>query len=222
MPPAQLFDRHAGLGLTQKADDLFFGKAFLHVQSPCCRGLDSRSLRYSKQGERRPQCLKQDPTGHDTYPDIGTLPLVWNSRTVSRLGWVLAEPRYLRAAEATLRAGLESLHQTPHARAGLALALQEFLHPPVIVVLRDHPQRYGTGIDNSKQNAPWISSCWPIALSDKPAIWPVCAHVCQGTHCEPPLTVLPVLMKRLSEGSAYNGMRILTVNERDEAFHGDD
>ncbi|WP_240099897.1 hypothetical protein, partial [Thermomonas flagellata] len=40
-------------GLTQEADDLFFGKTLLHVQSPCCWGLDSRSRRYSKPGGRR-------------------------------------------------------------------------------------------------------------------------------------------------------------------------
>ncbi|NLA68863.1 MAG: zinc chelation protein SecC [Gammaproteobacteria bacterium] len=32
---------------------MFFGKALLHVQSPCSGELDSRSLRYSKPGGRR-------------------------------------------------------------------------------------------------------------------------------------------------------------------------
>lgn len=40
--------------LTQKADDLFFGKAFLHVQSPSVEGLDSKPLCYSKTGETSP------------------------------------------------------------------------------------------------------------------------------------------------------------------------
>src|SRR5690606_13592 len=50
---AQLLDRQSGLGLTQEADDLLFGKALLHVQSPCSGELDSRSPRYSKPGGRR-------------------------------------------------------------------------------------------------------------------------------------------------------------------------
>src|SRR3546814_45785 len=49
----QLLDRQPGLGLTQEADDLLFGKALLHVQSPCSGELDSRSRRYSKPGGDR-------------------------------------------------------------------------------------------------------------------------------------------------------------------------
>ncbi|WP_347260794.1 acetyltransferase, partial [Rudaea sp.] len=39
--------------LTQKTDDLFFGKALLHIQSPSRWGLDSKSSCYSKAGGRR-------------------------------------------------------------------------------------------------------------------------------------------------------------------------
>ncbi|WP_282270126.1 hypothetical protein, partial [Stenotrophomonas sp. PS02298] len=42
-----------GLCLTQEANDLLFGKALLHVQSPSRWGLNSKSPRYSKSGERR-------------------------------------------------------------------------------------------------------------------------------------------------------------------------
>ncbi len=133
------------------------------------------------------------------------------ARALNRLGLIIAEPRYLQAAEATLQAGLESLRQTPHAHAGLALALQEFLHPPVIVVLRgssaavwDWHRQLQTecALDIVVLAVPDPGADWPAALSDKPAIGPVCAHICHGTLCEPPLTELPVLMKRLSGGSA--------------------
>ncbi|WP_220479255.1 hypothetical protein, partial [Marilutibacter spongiae] len=53
-----------GLGLTQEADDLLFGKALLHVQSPYSGELDSRSPRYSKPGGRRlrfSNCLTSRP-----------------------------------------------------------------------------------------------------------------------------------------------------------------
>jgi hypothetical protein len=39
-----------GVGLTQKADDLFFRKSLLHVQSSGQVGLDSKSRCYSKSG----------------------------------------------------------------------------------------------------------------------------------------------------------------------------
>src|SRR6185312_4633940 len=50
---AQLLDRQTGIRLTQEADDLFFGKALLHVQSPSVGGLDSKRPCYSKPGGRR-------------------------------------------------------------------------------------------------------------------------------------------------------------------------
>src|SRR5690606_21070818 len=62
VPAAQVLDRQAGLGLTQEADDLFFGKTLLHVQSPCRWGLDSRSRRYSKVGGRRARQRLDIPT----------------------------------------------------------------------------------------------------------------------------------------------------------------
>ncbi|WP_237715637.1 hypothetical protein, partial [Xanthomonas phaseoli] len=37
----------------QEANDLFFGKALLHVQSPSVRELDSKLRCYSKSGGRR-------------------------------------------------------------------------------------------------------------------------------------------------------------------------
>ena len=49
--PAQVFHRQACSSLTQEADDLFFGKPLLHVQSPLVGELDSRSGRYSKSGD---------------------------------------------------------------------------------------------------------------------------------------------------------------------------
>ncbi|MEN9115106.1 hypothetical protein, partial [Xanthomonas perforans] len=40
-------------GFAQEADDLFFGKTLLHVQSPWGRELDSKLRCYSKLGGRR-------------------------------------------------------------------------------------------------------------------------------------------------------------------------
>ncbi|MEN9112401.1 hypothetical protein WH526_08430, partial [Xanthomonas perforans] len=43
----------ARFGFAQEADDLFFGKTLLHVQSPWGRELDSKLRCYSKLGGRR-------------------------------------------------------------------------------------------------------------------------------------------------------------------------
>ncbi|GGA40911.1 hypothetical protein GCM10010981_32670 [Dyella nitratireducens] len=62
MLATQLLDRHAGVRFSQEADDLFFSKSLLHVQSPSVGGLDSKSLCYSKPGGRR----AGEPNGVDS------------------------------------------------------------------------------------------------------------------------------------------------------------
>ncbi|MCE4287525.1 hypothetical protein LYZ77_22190, partial [Xanthomonas hortorum pv. vitians] len=68
--------RYARFGFAQEANDLFLGKALLHVQSPRGRELDSKLGRYSKLGGRR--CglgellffikIPADPRSCDTPP----------------------------------------------------------------------------------------------------------------------------------------------------------
>jgi uncharacterized protein YyaL (SSP411 family) len=55
---------------------------------------------------------------------------------LQRLGHILGEPRYLQAAERTLKAFDSSMTNNPAACASLCHALQEFLNPPSIVILR--------------------------------------------------------------------------------------
>ncbi len=50
MPPASTLDRHARFGFAQQANDLFLGRALLHVQSPRSKELDSKLRRYSNLG----------------------------------------------------------------------------------------------------------------------------------------------------------------------------
>jgi len=52
------------------------------------------------------------------------------------LGFLLAEPRYLDAAEATLRAGWSATNVAPQASAAMLEALREFLTPTPVVVVR--------------------------------------------------------------------------------------
>jgi uncharacterized protein len=53
-----------------------------------------------------------------------------------RLGHVLGEMRYLEAAERTLKAAWTGLQRVPHAHCGLLKALEEWLYPPHLVILR--------------------------------------------------------------------------------------
>ena len=53
-----------------------------------------------------------------------------------RFGYLLGEPRYLAAAERTLRAFWLPLTQHPQTHASLLVALEEVLQPTEIVILR--------------------------------------------------------------------------------------
>ncbi|WP_228507836.1 hypothetical protein, partial [Xanthomonas phaseoli] len=58
-------------GFAQEANDLFFGKALLHVQSPSVRELDSKLRCYSKSGGRRICCsLMRRLSKRMTLPDV--------------------------------------------------------------------------------------------------------------------------------------------------------
>src|SRR2546429_739913 len=58
------------------------------------------------------------------------------ARVLLRMGHLLGEPRYLTAAEQTLRAAWPALVQHPQAHVALLNALEELLHPAEIVILR--------------------------------------------------------------------------------------
>src|SRR6185295_10434504 len=53
-----------------------------------------------------------------------------------RLGHLLGEPRYLDAAEQTLRAGWLAMERYPQGHVSMLNALEEVLTPPTIVILR--------------------------------------------------------------------------------------
>ncbi|MBT8145033.1 MAG: thioredoxin domain-containing protein, partial [Gammaproteobacteria bacterium] len=57
-------------------------------------------------------------------------------RALTRLGYLLGENRYLDAAERALRAAWAGMRQTPSAHATMISALNEFIDPPEIMVIR--------------------------------------------------------------------------------------
>jgi Highly conserved protein containing a thioredoxin domain len=62
------------------------------------------------------------------------------AHVLGRLGHLLGETRYLKAAERTLKAAWPALQQSPHAYNTLLLALEEYLYPPQILILRGKPK----------------------------------------------------------------------------------
>jgi uncharacterized protein YyaL (SSP411 family) len=126
-----------------------------------------------------------------------------------RMGHLLAEPRYLQAAEHTLRAAWPSLEKFPHAHTTLSIALDELLHPPETLILRGPraeitnwarelhklyaPRRMVLAVPADAQDL-------PAALEEKASRGSAVAYVCHGSTCSAPIDSLGGLVSRLRAG----------------------
>jgi len=123
-----------------------------------------------------------------------------------RMGHLLGEPRYLAAAEKTLRAAWPVLEKYPHAHTSLLIALEELLNPPETIILRGAiatieswrselakiyaPRRLVLAIPSGTTGL-------PPALADKPARGDAVAYVCKGSVCSAPLESFSALVSHL-------------------------
>ncbi len=130
------------------------------------------------------------------------------ARVLLRLGHLLAEPRYLAAAERALRAAWPAIVQYPPGHVSLLGALEELLTPPEIVVLRGEARTIeGWRLALARFYAPHRmvlaipaeAADLPPALADKtPRAFPV-AYICRGSTCSAPLDSLEALTEQLRE-----------------------
>ncbi len=129
---------------------------------------------------------------------------------LARLGYLLVETRYLDAAERTLRAAWRSLQEFPHGHCSLLNALDEYLQPPELIVLRGdaregavwaatlgaayNPRRMVFAIPGDAGELP------PGLASRRPPPAPasVLAYVCRGTTCDSPVDSLEAVAKRFT------------------------
>ncbi len=118
------------------------------------------------------------------------------ARALARLGWLVGETRYLDAAEATIRGGYASLARAPEAHAAMLVALEEYLEPVEIRVVRGEgdelsewqstlaapfaPHRMTVAIPADAREL-------PEALASKRARPRTVAYVCRGPVCSEPL-----------------------------------
>jgi uncharacterized protein len=124
-----------------------------------------------------------------------------------RLGYLLGEPRYLDAAERTLRIFLPAMRQRPAGFASLCLALAEIAEPTRTVILRGEapavvewrdslarryrPDTLILALDKALANLPDTLA--------KPAGSGVNAYLCEGVSCRAPVSRLEQLQQALDE-----------------------
>jgi uncharacterized protein YyaL (SSP411 family) len=126
---------------------------------------------------------------------------------LGRLGCLLGESRYLEAAERTLRAGWPMLRQYPQAHMSLANALEDFLAPVEVLIIR------GDALEVARWSAelgaeyaptrmifaiPRDAGELPPALGAKAAAAGTVAYLCRGSTCSAPLTGLNEVARELA------------------------
>jgi uncharacterized protein YyaL (SSP411 family) len=125
---------------------------------------------------------------------------------LQRMGHLLGEPRYLQAAERTLRASYPSMEKYPYGNTTLLGALEELLTPPEIVILRGARKE----IRNLQKElakvyaphrlvlaVPADAADLPPALADKKPGAGVLAYVCKGSVCSAPVDNITELAEQL-------------------------
>ena len=122
---------------------------------------------------------------------------------LQRLGHVLGEQRYIDAAEKALRSAWKAMDEYPHGHVTLITALEEYLEPPEIIVIRGGdadiaewrdqlakiyaPSRVLLAIGEDEEALPGLLA------ERKPLDGKTVAYRCIGTHCELPVTSLKEL-----------------------------
>jgi uncharacterized protein YyaL (SSP411 family) len=128
---------------------------------------------------------------------------------LQRLGFLLGEPRYLDAAESTLRNAWRAMDEYPHGHVSLLTALEEYVDHPEIIIMRGDaaeisrwrasaaaiyaPRRLVFAIDSKTEGLPG-------SLADrKPVPGETIAYRCVGSHCSLPISSWEALAAALSE-----------------------
>jgi uncharacterized protein YyaL (SSP411 family) len=125
------------------------------------------------------------------------------ARALMRLGFLLGEPRWLDAAERTLRAGLAAVRETPHGASSLLWALDEYLKPGAVVILRATPpeaEAWKQALAEAR-DAGAIAFVLPTqaaSLAEKAHAVGGRAYVCTGMQCSPPASTPAELEAQLA------------------------
>jgi uncharacterized protein YyaL (SSP411 family) len=146
------------------------------------------------------------PLSDDALP-AGNGIAAWS---LGRLGHLLGEERYLKASERTLRAAWTSIQQQPGAHNALLLALEEYLAPPTLVILRggtSELDQWRTSLNTQYQprvmcfSIPSGVEPLPGLLSAHKITAEVAAYVCYGHQCLPPIHTPAELDRILDDGA---------------------
>jgi uncharacterized protein YyaL (SSP411 family) len=133
-----------------------------------------------------------------------------------RLGHLLGEPRYLGAAEQTVKGLWSSLESMPHAHASLLAALEEALSAGQTVILRGGVAAMKTWQQRAARtyaprrlvlSIPETAADLPGMLANYAPQGEVVAYACTGLQCGPPVTRFEDFEALLAETDAITANR---------------
>jgi hypothetical protein len=142
--------------------------------------------------------------GHDHATPAGNGAAAF---ALHRLAALTGETRYADAAERTLRLFYAGMRAQPHGCATLLAALEEWLEPPALAVVRGAPAalREWCGAMAREYLPRTLVLAIPAGIAglppvlDKPAAQGVQAWLCRGTACLPPLDSVEALRQACTQ-----------------------
>jgi uncharacterized protein len=149
--------------------------------------------------------IQRPKPGHDNATPSGNAVAAWG---LGRLAALTGEQRYARAAQGTVELFFPAMRDFPAGFGAMAIALEEQLSPPPVIVLRGEsgalrgwqtelareflPDTTVLAITDGTKNL-------PAALDKPPRPGPVNAWLCRGVSCLEPIGDLVHLKKALKE-----------------------
>jgi uncharacterized protein YyaL (SSP411 family) len=130
-------------------------------------------------------------------------------QALARLGWLVGETRYLDGAESAVQGGFPSLARAPQVHAAMLTALEEYLYPVEIVVIRGPPAEVAEWSASLAPSyaprrmiiaIPAGASPLPAALAGKAVRDTTVAYLCQGPRCSEPIAELPRVVRAMRDG----------------------
>jgi uncharacterized protein len=187
-----------------RADELMFAKGLLDVALERFEDRGAGGF-YFTADDHESLIHRGKNFGDDAMPSGNGIAAL----ALSRMGYLLGESRYLDAAERTLRAAWAAIDKYPHAHTALLNALEELVHPPEIVLIRDPDSGPAEAASWSGELARLFAprrlvlairgtaAELPPAIRDKVARERTVAYVCRGSTCSPPVESLRELAEAL-------------------------
>ncbi|MDN5849542.1 MAG: thioredoxin domain-containing protein, partial [Nitrococcus sp.] len=155
---------------------------------------------YFTADDHEPLVQRPRPLGDDACPSGNAIAAL----ALARLGHLLAEPRYIEAAERTVQAGAGAMKALPHGHCALITALEEQLTPVETVLIRCPPGEEADWRAAIEHDYAPARQAFFLPAADSPMELGAVrlegqgAWICRATSCLPPVRTAPELNAQLS------------------------